>query len=229
MTTCDYANEEFAARYAADGPAQFVPGYYVMHQMAAQLISESTPDEAEILILGAGGGLEIASFGRIMPHWKFTGVDPSREMLDQAKTTTDRANIGNRVTWFHGYISDAPQGPFDAATCLLTLHFMKDNGEKLNALIDIKKRLKEGSPFILVDLCMDRACGDFEHYRNRYSTFALNSGAAREDVERTHVRLKEVLHTVSPARNEELLREAGFSGIELFYAGLSWRGWVTAG
>ena len=104
MTGCNYADEEFAARYAADGPAQFVPGYRVMHQMAAQLIAESVGDEAEILVLGAGGGLEIASFGRMQSRWKFLGVDPSVEMLEQARATVDRVSVGDHVTWVHGYV-----------------------------------------------------------------------------------------------------------------------------
>ena len=32
--------------------------------------------------------------------------------------------LGARVQLQHGYIDDAPDGPFDAATCLLTLHFL---------------------------------------------------------------------------------------------------------
>jgi len=34
-----------------------------------------------------------------------------------------------------------------------------------------------------------------------------------------------VLKLVSAVRDEELLGIAGFSQVELFYAGLSWRGW----
>lgn len=41
----------------------------------------------------------------------------------------------------------------------------------------------------------------------------------------TRERLKSVLNCVSAARDEALLREAGFIDIDLFYAGLSWRGW----
>jgi len=31
---------------------------------------------------------------------------------------------------------------------------------------------------------------------------------------------------VAPARNEALLREAGFEAIELFYLAMAWRGWL---
>jgi hypothetical protein len=34
---------------------------------------------------------------------------------------------------------------------------------------------------------------------------------------------------LSPQEDEALLEEAGFSGVSLFYAGLSFRGWVAYG
>jgi len=56
-----------------------------MQLMAAQLIAERAVDEASILVLGAGGGLEIKLFSELYPRWRFTGVDPAPEMLKQAK------------------------------------------------------------------------------------------------------------------------------------------------
>lgn len=38
---------------------------------------------------------------------------------------------------------------------------------------------------------------------------------------------EEPLGLIGPAREEALLAEAGFTGTELFFAGLSWRGWIT--
>ncbi len=38
--------------------------------------------------------------------------------------------------------------------------------------------------------------------------------------------MKEQLPVLSPDRDEALLREAGFSGVELFYAAFRFRGWV---
>jgi len=76
-----------------------------------------------------------------------------------------------------------------------------------------------------VDLCIDLAAPDAATALNRYREFALESGAEREQVETTCGRLVNVLKLVSAARDEELLGSAGFNQVELFYAGLSWRGW----
>ena len=76
---------------------------------------------------------------------------------------------------------------------------------------------------MLVDLCI--AGPNADAMRDRYATFALNAGADPDDVAQTKARLVDVLHTVSPERDAKLLAQAGFRDIDLFYAGLSWRGW----
>src|SRR3546814_7783683 len=92
--------------------------------MAMLLLAERTPDDARILVLGAGGGLEIKAFAEARPGWRFDGVDPSAEMLDLARVTL--GPLAARAALHHGVIDSAPEGPFDAATCILTLHFRSE-------------------------------------------------------------------------------------------------------
>ena len=224
MTQTHYEDPEFVRRYA-QGPYAFVPAYGHMQRMAAQLIRERIGNIGEVLVLGAGGGLELEAFASRCPQWTFVGVDPAEEMLKAAKERLLQAGAGERVDWHHGYIFDAPLGPFDAATCLLTLHFVPDNGAKERTLAEVRRRLKPGAPFVLVDLCIDLASPESAIALNRYRDFALESGADPERVNATCGRLTNVLKMVSSARNEELLITSGFAKIELFYAGLAWRGW----
>jgi len=224
MSQSHYEDPDVVRRYA-QGPTAFVPAYAHMQRMAAQLIRERIGGSGKVLVLGAGGGLELEAFASRCPHWTFLGVDPAEAMLEAAKERMLPAGASERVDWHHGYIFDAPPGPFDAATCLLTLHFVPDDGAKEQTLREIRRRLKPGAPFVLVDLCIDLASPDAATALNRYREFALESGAELEQVETTCGRLVNVLQLVSAARDEALLRVAGFSKVELFYAGLSWRGW----
>lgn len=219
-----YEDPEFVRRYA-QGPRQFVPAYDHMHRMAAQLIRERIGEAGEVLVLGAGGGLELESFARLSPGWTFAGIDPAGEMLSAAKDRVQAAGAASRVRWHHGYVFDAPAGPFDAATCLLTLHFVPDDGAKQRTLQALRERLRPGAPCILVDLCIDLASPGAAIALDRYRDFALESGAEPERVEETCGRLVNVLKLVGPGRDEELLAAAGFTGVELFYAALAWRGW----
>lgn len=224
MTTSHYEDPDIVRRYA-QGPCAFVPAYAHMQRMAAQLIRENIGSAGKVLVLGAGGGLELEAFATRCPLWTYVGVDPAGEMLKAATERMLLAGADGRVDWHHGYIFDAPAGPFDAATCLLTLHFVPDDGAKERTLAEVRKRLKPGAPFVLVDLCIDLASPGAATALDRYRDFALESGADPEVVETTCGRLENVLQMVSPARNEEILAASGFTGIELFYAGLSWRGW----
>lgn len=226
MTQSHYEDPEVVRRYA-QGPYAFVPAFEHMQRMAAQLIREGIGSTGEVLVLGAGGGLELEAFASRCPQWKFVGVEPAEEMLRAAKERVILADASERVEWHHGYIFDAPLGPFDAATCLLTLHFVPDDGAKERTLAEVQKRLKPGAPFVLVDLCIDLASPDSAIALNRYRDFALESGADPALVKTTCGRLTNVLRMVSSARNEELLRMSGFTAVELFYAGLSWRGWCA--
>jgi tRNA (cmo5U34)-methyltransferase len=224
--TSHFDDPDFVRRYT-EGPGRFVPGYQIMQRMAAQLIGETIGRAGDVLVLGAGGGLEIEAFARLEPNWRFIGVDPAKSMLDAARALAEQIGAGDRVRWHEGYVFDAPSGPFDAATCLLTLHFVPDDGGKLDTLRAIRERLKPDAPFVLVDLCMDKGAKDHELRVARYQAFALNSGAEAKDVAETVNRVRNVINTVSPARDEELLAGAGFRGVDLFFAGLSWRGWLA--
>ena len=73
-----------AATYA-DRVTRHVPGLSDMHHMAGLLLSERVPKDGRVLVLGAGGGLELDAFARLQKDWKFDGVDPSEDMLDQAR------------------------------------------------------------------------------------------------------------------------------------------------
>jgi tRNA (cmo5U34)-methyltransferase len=224
MKPTHYEDPDVVRRYA-QGPSAFVPAYQHMQRMAAQLIHEHIGEAGEVLVLGAGGGLELEAFAKRHPSWSFTGVDPAAEMLEAAKERVTSVGASSRVQWHHGYIFDAPRGPYDAATCLLTLHFVPDDGEKERTLTELRERLKPGSPLVLVDCCIDLAAPTSTRALARYRDFAFESGADPELVSSTCGRLTTVLQMVSASRDEELLTASGYTDIELFYAGLSWRGW----
>lgn len=215
------------ARYA-EGPPRFIPGFSLTHRLAVQLLSEKVdPHTGHVLILGAGGGLELKAFAEARPGWRFTGVDPSEQMLRQAQAYLEAA--ASKVEWITGVISDAPKGPYDGATCMLTLHLIADDGSKQATLRGLHERLKPGAPLILVDHCLSSGMPDLQLRLDRYVTFAVESGAPREMAEKARAAVEALVPKTgaSQEREEQLLREAGFQGITLIFAALSMRGWVA--
>ncbi|MEM6740791.1 MAG: methyltransferase [Pseudomonadota bacterium] len=227
MVTEHFRDEAFVEKYVEQGPALFVPGFEALHRMTAILLGERVPNAGMLLLLGAGGGHELTRLAAHNAAWRFCAVDPSEAMLGAARTRMAQQGAAERVDWVCGLIEDAPTGPFDGATCLLTLHFVPDDGAKLDTLRAIRGRLKPGAPLVLVDLCMDRGSQGFHRAVDLYGAYAEHTGAQHDDVVQTTSRIRAGdVRSVSPERNVELFGEAGFVETELFYAGFSWRGWA---
>jgi tRNA (cmo5U34)-methyltransferase len=216
-----FSDPAAVARYA-EGPPRFVPGYHDLHRMTAVLLAERAPKNARVLVLGAGGGLELKTLADTHPSWTFDGVDPAQEMLNLAEQTLGPRAA--RVRLHHGYIDDAPAGPFDGAACLLTLHFLSAE-ERRRTVTEIRKRLKAGAPFVAAHSSFPQGA-ERTRWLSRYAAFAVTSGADPVQAEGARASVEAHLDMFDPAEDETILREAGFSDVTLFYAAFTWRGWV---
>jgi tRNA (cmo5U34)-methyltransferase len=211
------------ARYS-QGPARQVPGLSGLHRMTLLLLAEGAGTSANMLVVGAGGGMEIEVFALARPGWTFDGVDPSPEMLKLAATTL--APFGERVRLHEGLVDVAPEGPFDGATCLLTLHFV-ERDERLRTLREIRARLKPGAPLVVAHHSFPQGEDERALWLSRYAAFAAASGVPAENANAAAVAIGERLPLLSPEDDEALIAEAGFADVSLFYAGFTFRGWVA--
>lgn len=191
--------------------------------MMSMLLAERVPAHGQILVLGAGGGLELKALADDHPGWTLTGVDPSADMLRLAKQIV--GPHAQRIHLHEGYIDSAPAGPFDGAVCLLTLHFVPRD-QRLDTLHQIRRRLVPGAPFVVAHISFAQIEPERSRWIARHVAF---SGTAAANVENARHAIATRLSILSPEEDEALLREAGFSDVGLFYAGLSFRGWVGYG
>ena len=217
-----FSNPEAVTRYA-EGPPRFVPGFTDLHRMTSILLAERAAPDARVLVLGAGGGLELKALAEAEPRWRFVGVDPAAEMLRLAGRTLGPFNA--RVQLLEGYIDDAPDGPFDAATCLLTLHFL-DVDERRRTAREVHRRLRPGAPFVAAHSSFPQADGERARWLSRYAAYAIASGADPDQANHARASVEAGLNLFSPEQDAEILREAGFRDVELFYAAFTWRGWI---
>jgi len=217
-------NDPLAICSYAEKTRRLVPGWSDLQRMAALLLAERAPERASVLVVGAGGGVELAAFARMYPQWSFVGVDPSAPMLELAEATL--GPLIERAQLHHGYIDTAPAGPFDAATCLLTMHFVTA-GERKRMLQEIRCRLRPGAPFVMAHMSFPQTPEAKALWLSRYVAFAISSGVEPASVANAASAIGSNLPLLAPAEEEQMLEEAGFTDTQLFYAGLAFRGWVT--
>lgn len=218
-----FSDPDAVAQYA-DNLVRQVPGVHALHQMASILLAERVPSEGRVLVLGAGGGLELKAFAEAHPRWQLTGVDPSSEMLGLATRTL--GPLAPRVKLVNGYIESVPKTEFEGATCLLTLHFLSFE-ERLQTLRELNRRLKPGAPLVIAHHSVPDDADEKLSWFRRWAEFTSANGIQGDS---THSRADSIarkLPTLSPESEVDLLQKAGFERPTLFYAALTFRGWVA--
>ena len=148
----------------------------------------------------------------------------SADMLRLAEKTVG-PHLG-RVRLHHGAIENAPLGPFDAATSLLTFHFIPRD-QRLETLKELRRRLKPGAPLIVAHISFPQTEPERSLWIARHVAFgALDEmDPARQEDSRRAIATR--LSILAPEEEEAMLRQAGYSNVSLFYAGLSFKGWVS--
>ena len=134
--------------------------------------------------------------------------------------------LAAQVSLHEGYIESAPDGPFHAATCLLTLHFLSLE-ERLRTLQEVRRRMKPRAPFVVAHHSFPRDEAGRELWSSRFAAFAVASGVDRGIIETGRGFIAHQLPALSPEEDEASLRAAGFSDVSLFYAAFTFRGWVA--
>jgi tRNA (cmo5U34)-methyltransferase len=218
-----FSDPASVAQYA-ENARRMVPGLSLVHDLADALLTETVPERGRLLVVGAGGGLELAHLADRHEGWAFDGVDPSAEMLRLAASTM--GPHAERATLHEGYVDDAPEGPFDGAVCLLTLHFLPAE-ERGRTLREMHRRLRPGAP--LVTFHHSVAAGDARTaWLRRWARFTAAPGTDEGRIEATVATMSARLPILTPEEDEVLLRDAGFRDVGVFYGALTFRGWVAS-
>lgn len=208
----------------ATGYNQFVktwiPGYHYFLSLLPKLLSET--EHKDLLIAGCGTGNEIELFVQAPGQWKITGVDPSPEMISQAR---EKLKSCENVTLIEGLVTDIDiEKKYGAATLLLVLHFLEDNGDKLNLLKDIANRLVSGAPFVMLDIT-----GSKEQIRQNLKVLRLllPNGLDEEQINNRLNRIENELFPVSEERVSELCIAVGFEPPLRFFQSSIYMGWLA--
>ncbi len=208
----------------AKGYDQFVetwiPNYHYFMEQLPKLLRNTV--HKHLLVVGCGTGTEIEYFIKSKESWTITGIDPSPEMILQAQT---RLQGYKNTTLLKGVVGDLNTiDLFGAATLILVLHFMKDDGTKLSLLKDIAQRLEKDAPFVLLDITGDKL--QIKQNLNILKQL-LSSDVDQESIDYRLHRIENKLHPISEERLSELLVEAGFEIPLRFFQNSIYMGWIT--
>lgn len=129
---------------------QYVEEDSEFYAYTASLLPEK--ENAAVLDLGCGTGLELEAFFKINPTAEVTGIDLTEAMLTALKDKLPDKKIATVC----GSYFDVPFGEeaFDAVVSVESLHHFSEE-EKLPLYTKLRKALKPGGYFVLTDFYAD--------------------------------------------------------------------------
>ncbi|BAU29004.1 tRNA (cmo5U34)-methyltransferase [Aneurinibacillus soli] len=208
-----------------------IPGYEYLYELTNRLLNihrESKSAAADILIVGAGGGQECVALGAAHGERRFTGVDPSARMLEIAELRAEKAGMKDRVTLIQGSVECLPSDRlYDAATCMLVLHFIQGLPAKRNILHQIAERLKPGAPLFLSSINGEPGTSAFDLQMRTWVRHMQDNGVSPEETDRFMASFGSVYDPVPAAQVLELLKEAGFEQSASYFGSYLIDAWVA--
>ncbi|PHV10157.1 SAM-dependent methyltransferase [Chitinimonas sp. BJB300] len=203
---------------------QLIPAYEWLHQLSTDLLLASLPADARVLVAGSGTGEELLRYAQAAPRWQLGGIEPSEEMNKLATARVSDAGLAARVTLYPGHVGEVKVGSgFDAATSLLVMHFLPDDGSKTRYLASLADSLRPAGILLLADLVGERGGVGFERLFEAWYHQQCRTRDRRDLVDLDFAHLRQNVYPLSPARWQALLTEAG-----LVEQGEYWRSFGVA-
>ena len=186
-------DSEVAERFQNEAQTN-IPDYERVIDMCIE-VAQSFPKSSKIVDVGSALGHTMGKFTQA-GYTNIWGIDTSAEM-----------NARNPFKQFVHQSADFVGGPYDIVLCNWTMHFMLDKETYLQQIYD---NTNPGGVLILSDKTTQS-----ETVKRMYYDFKRANGVSDDYIKQKEEALKGCMHTVPCETYFNLLRDAGFSSIEI--------------
>ena len=129
-----------------------MPGYdHIIDKTPFWIVDDlKNTQNPKILVVGCGTGNETLKLAKHSDKYNITACDPSKDMVEIA---SNKLKNYNNVEILHSLIDNINSDKkHNVVILFLVLHFISDDGEKLNMLNQISNRLKPNGILYLWDI-----------------------------------------------------------------------------
>jgi tRNA (cmo5U34)-methyltransferase len=211
-----------------------IPQYDVMRDSVANLAysmvyNDIRKETFSVLDIGCSDGLMIQKLRDVFDGFgHYTGIDISEPMLKKAKYRFLDDIIANNVTIDECDLRTSfPSGYFDIITSVLSIQFTPIEYRQ-HIIQNIYNHLSgKNSCFIMVEKVLGNSDRLNKVFVDNYYGMKRKNGYTQEQIDRKRLSLEGVLVPVTNDWNIELLKQAGFKEIDVFWRWMNFVGYIA--
>jgi tRNA (cmo5U34)-methyltransferase len=210
-----------------------IPQYHVMRNAVLDLgvkVLDNTgskyPDiRPAILDIGCSNGLGLAPlvdfYGKA---YNYRGIDVSAPMIEEARKRFEK--MPEVEIMDHNIIKGLPVDSYGLIMSVLTIQFTPiEYRQKI--IQEIYDNLIPSGGFIMVEKVLGNCAELNDIMVDTYLKLKEENGYTREQIERKKLSLEGVLVPVTSNWNKDLLKQAGFKKIDVFWRWMNFEGYIA--
>lgn len=187
-----------------------MPYYEDFHNSVIDLVKTTLPNPELWLDTGCGTGSFVQKAAVFFNNTKFFLADPSEKMLEIANRISD-----NTIQKSTEEI-DFPQESFDVITAILSHHYLGKHERQLSTQ-NCYRILKPKGMYITFENVRFLSPEGISISMNRWWNYKLEKGIEPEKRDEHYARFDNEYHPVTILDHIDLLKECGFSVVEMFW------------
>ena len=212
-----------------------IPQYDLMRESSANLVYDviknpkCRKETFNILDIGCSDGLMIEKLiNKFNGEGYYTGVDISEPMLKKAKYRLLDDVISRKVKIENCDLrTNYPTGIYDAITSILAIQFTPIEYRQ-HIIQNIYNSLSPTNGcFIMVEKVLGNTDNINKLFVKNYYDMKKQNGYTEEQIERKRLSLEGVLVPVTSDWNVDLLKQAGFKQVDVFWKWMNFVGYIA--
>lgn len=195
-----------------------IPNYEFFHSETIDLVKTVIPEPEKWLDTGCGTGTFVLSAIKVFNNTKFVLADPSVEMLTITKEKLSQAGrLKSEVMQpvSSGEI-DFQDEYFDVITAIQSHHYLDIKGRRA-ATANCFRMLKTGGIYITFENIKPLSEAGIKIGLERWKQLQISRGKTEIEAENHTRRFEVEYYPITVTEHIELLKEAGFSTVELLW------------
>jgi tRNA (cmo5U34)-methyltransferase len=209
-----------------------IPQYEVMRELTKKIIdykiNNENLDKFNLLDICCSNGLSLRDIvNKYKARGNYLGIDISEPMLEKANEL-----FKNEIN--DGYVSiqnidlrnNFPINNYDIITSILGILFIPIQYRQ-NIIQHIYDNLKDNGIFIMIEKVIGNSADLDNMMVDIYYDMKANNGYTKEQIERKKLSLEGVQVPVTSNWNIDLLKQAGFRKVDVFWRWMNFEGYIA--